>query len=168
MRFARFESLNFRLSDGTPRKRLRVTFIWKGPNDARPRRYRESTGIDDTRENRRMWRPKLAEMERELILTNRGTSGTFDPSRWLPRVASPVPAVTRVTVGEFARRYLEELRGMQVSELTREQYEVLFKKHVFAVKLAGVPLEELDDGHIKIWVGELLEKKLRNGEPLQA
>ncbi len=57
---------------------------------------------------------------------------------------------------------------MQVSELTREQYEVLFKKHVFAVKLAGLPLEELDDGHIKIWVGELLEKKLRNGEPLQA
>ncbi len=168
MRFVRFESLNLRLRDGTPRKRLRVSFVWKGPNDARPRRYRESTGLDDTRENRRIWRPKLAEMERELILTNRGTSGPFDPSHWFPRVASPVPADTRVTVGDFARKYLEELKGMQISQLTREQYKVLFEKHIFPAKLAKVPLEELDDGHIKIWVGELLEKKLSNGKKLQA
>ena len=168
MRFARFESLNFRLRDGTPRKRLRVTFIWKGPNDALPRRYRVSTGIDDTRENRRMWRPKLAEMERELILTNRGASGTFDPSRWLPRVASPAHATTRETVGDFARQYLEELRGAQISQQTRAQYDVLFKKHVFSAKLAIVPLERLDDGHIKVWLGELLDKRLPNGKSLKA
>jgi len=170
MRFARFESLNFLLLDETRRKRLRVAFIWKGPDDAQPRRYRESTGLDDTRENRRIWRPKLAQMERELILTNCGTAGTFDPSRWFPRVASLAPAVTRVeTVGDFARRYLEELKGMpQVSELTRAQYEVLFKKHIFPAKLAEVPLAELDDGHIKIWLGELLERKLASGKTLQA
>lgn len=168
MGFARFESLNFSLRDGTARKRLRVTFIWKGPNDDWPIRHRESTGLDDNRANRRLWRPKLEEIERQLILTNCGTVGPFDPGRWFPRALSPIPIVAQMTVGDFARRYLEELRGMQVSELTREQYEVLFEKHVLPAKLAAVPLAQLDDGHIKSWRGELHDKKLPNGKNLQA
>ena len=169
MRYARFESLNFRLNDGTVRKRLRVAFIWKGPLDDRPMRHRESTGLDDTRVNRRLWRSKLEEIERELIVSNCGTVGPFDPSRWFPRAASTATVITkRATVGDFARRYLEELRGTQISDLTRTQYEILFAKHIFSAQLAQIALQELDDGHIKVWLGELRERTLANGKKLQA
>ncbi|HUO05455.1 MAG TPA: tyrosine-type recombinase/integrase [Candidatus Binataceae bacterium] len=171
MTYARFERLNFRRRDGTIHPRLRVAFVWKGPNDARPRRYRESTGLDDNRENRRLWRSKLEEMTRELIATNRGVAGPFDPSRWLPRAPSlepPEPAAPPRTIGDFARQYLGELPAMGIGEETREHYRLIIGKHVLPSALARLPLRNVNDGHIKTWVAGLLKKTNPQGRPLQA
>jgi hypothetical protein len=78
MRLARFESTPYRAAAGEVRRRLRIAFLWKGPGDTRPRRYRESTRLDDNRANRRMWTPNLRQIEREFIV------GSFDPLRWFP------------------------------------------------------------------------------------
>jgi len=58
----------------------------------------------------------------------------------------------------FARRYLEELAGAGIGAQTLEQYRHIFRARIFGSDLAGVPLRELSDGHIKLWLGRLQEK----------
>src|SRR6266446_4467671 len=71
------------------------------------------------------------------------------------------------TVEAFARRYLEELAGAGIGAQTLEQYRHIFRAHIFRSDLAGVPLRELNDGHIKLWLGELHEKTVgANRRPL--
>ena len=62
------------------------------------------------------------------------------------------------TLEAFARRYLEELTGAGIGAQTLEQYRHIFRAHIFGSDLAGVPLRELSDGHIKLWLGRLQEK----------
>jgi len=168
MTYARFERLNLRLRDGTVHSRLRIAFLWKGPNDDRPRRYRESTGLDFNRRSKRLWKLKLEEITRQLIATNCGVSGPFDPSRWFPRASSPAPVAAPRSVGEFARQYLQELPAMGVNQQSRDHYKLIFDKHVLPSKLAAVPMQELNDGHIKVWIAELIKRKNLKGKPLQA
>ena len=61
----RLESVRYQTLDGQTRERLRVAVRWKGQGDERPRRYRFSLKIDDSRENRRRWEPKLRQIERD-------------------------------------------------------------------------------------------------------
>jgi integrase len=161
VRFVRFESTPYRAADGSIRRRLRVAFLWKGSQDSRPRRYRESTRLDN-RANRRVWSAKLKEIEREI------SAGSFDPIRWFPwSRRTPDPGTVRAeTIADFVREYLQELVGL--SERTREQYRLIFEAHVLSSSFARVPLAQLDDGHIKRLIRELEHKQLPGGRQLQA
>jgi integrase len=133
----------------------------KGPEDSRPRRYRESTRLDDNRANRRLWSAKLKEIESEIV------AHSFDPIRWFPWSRRADPSRAKVeTIGDFVRQYLQELAGLR--ERTREEYRFIFEAHVLASKFALVPLAELDDGHIKRLIRELELKQIPGGRQLQA
>jgi integrase len=163
MRHVRFESSSpYRDKDGSIRRKLKVSFIYQAPGEVRPIRHRESTGLDDSRDNRRKWKAPLEELERELIRSRFGTAESLDLRRWFPRsrTASKVMFSQVATVEAFARRYLEELGGAGIGAQTLEQYRHIFRAHIFGSDLAGVPLRELNDGHIKLWLGQLREKTL--------
>src|SRR5215472_6248171 len=175
MRPGRFETVLRKRSDGSVRKHLLVAFLWKGPGDIRPRRYRESTGLEDSRIARQLWRGKLEEISRELVLTNHGVSAPFDPRRWFPnsRTAatlqlnpSTLLASMPTRVSDFARSYLDRLAG--VSDRTREQYRFIFNAHVLSSKFAHVELAKLTHLDIRAFLRELEEKRTRAGKPLQA
>ena len=137
-----------------------MSFIYQAPGEARPIRHRESTGLDDSRDNRRKWKASLEELERELIRARFGTAESLDLRRWFPRsrTSSKVMFSQAATLEAFARRYLEELAGTGIGAQTLEQYRHIFRTHIFGSDLAGVPLRELNDGHIKLWLGRLQEK----------
>ncbi|HEY2663217.1 MAG TPA: DUF3596 domain-containing protein [Candidatus Binataceae bacterium] len=161
MRFVRFESTPYRAAEGV-RRRLRVAFLWKTPNDSRPRCYRESRRLDDNRANRRIRGVKLKQIEREII------TGSFDPVRWFPwshRAADSSSAKAN-TIGDFVGEYLPELVGIR--DRTREQYRLVFETHVLPSKFAPVPLAELDDGRVKRFLRELEHQRLPGGRQLQA
>jgi len=161
MRHVRFESSSpYRDKDGIIRRKLKVSFIYQAPGEVRPIRHRESTGLDDSRDNRRTWRVSLEELERELIRSRFGTAESLDLRRWFPRsrTSSKVIFSQAATVEAFARRYLDELTGAGIGAQTLEQYRHIFRAHIFGSDLAGVRLRELNDGHIKLWLGQLLEK----------
>ena len=171
MRYVRFEgSSPYRDKDGSIRRKLKVSFIYQAPGEARPIRHRESTGLDNSRDNRRKWKASLEELERELIRARFGTAESLDLRRWFPRsrTSSKVMFSQAATVEAFARRYLEELAGAGIGAQTLEQYRHIFRAHIFGSDLAGVPLRELNDGHIKLWLGELHEKTVGSKRrPLQ-
>lgn|GEM_PF-5256720 len=161
MRYSRFESSSpYRDKDGSFRRKLKVSFIYQAPGEARPIRHRESTGLDDSRDNRRKWKASLEELECELIRARFGTAESLDLRRWFPRsrTSSKVMFSQAATLEAFARRYLEELAGTGIGAQTLEQYRHIFRTHIFGSDLAGVPLRELSDGHIKLWLGRLQEK----------
>ena len=170
MRRARFErSSLYRDTEGTTRYRLQVSFFYQGPGDSRPRRHRESTGLEDSRDNRRRWKRQLDELERELIRTRWGTSDTLDLRRWFPKTRleyERTPSGPQI-FGDLARQWLEQLPGTSIGAPTREQYAYVFGAHVLRSELAKVPLAELTAGHIKLWLGELRTKKTRTGKPLE-
>jgi integrase len=62
------------------------------------------------------------------------------------------------TVEAFARRYLEELAGAGIGAQTLEQCRHIFRAHISRSDLAAVPLRELNDGHIKLWLAQLQQK----------
>ena len=171
MRYVRFEgSSPYRDKDGSIRRKLKVSFIYQAPGEARPIRHRESTGLDDSRDNRRKWKVSLEELERELIRARFGTAESLDLRRWFPRsrTSSKIMFSQAATVEAFARRYLDELAGVGIGVQTLEQYHHIFRAHIFGSDLAGVPLRELNDGHIKLWLGELHEKTVgAKRRPLQ-
>lgn len=171
MRYVRFESSSpYRDKEGRRRRRLKVAFIYQAPGEDRPMRHRESTGLDDSRDNRRAKRNLIAELEQELIRTRFGTAESLDLRRWFPRsrISSKGMFVQSATVEAFARRYLDELAGAGISKHTLEQYRHIFRAHVFGSDLAGVAVRELNDGHIKLWLAQLQEKTIGpSGRPLQ-
>jgi integrase len=72
------------------------------------------------------------------------------------------------TFGEAARRHLETLAGdPKISAHTRDQYHHIFQVHVLDSNLAKIPLAELDDGHIKLWLAQIQAKTGRNGRRLE-
>ena len=175
MRPARFETVRRRRKDGSVVSHLLIAFLWKGPGDVRPRRYRESTGLDDTRRSRQIWRPKLEEISRELVLTNYGISGAFDPRRWFAQSrtagmrklnATAQEVAVPVTIGEFARRYLDQLAGL--TDRTREQYRFIFEAHILPSKFAQRQLAEVTHLDIRAFLRELEQKRTSAGKPLQA
>ena len=171
MRYVRFEgSSPYRGKDGVVRRKLKVSFIYQAPGEARPVRHRESTGLDDSRDNRRKWKACLEELQRELIRARFGTAESLDLRRWFPRsrTSSKIMFSQATSVEAFARRYLDELAGAGIGAQTLEQYHHIFRAHIFGSDLASVGLRELSDGHIKLWLAQLQEKTIGpNGRPLQ-
>jgi integrase len=162
MRHVRFESSSpYHDKEGRVRRKLKVSFIYQAPGEPKPIRHRESTGLGYSRDNRRAWKASLAELERELIRTGFGTAESLDLRRWFPRSRTSTKAMfsQAATVEAFARRYLEELAGAGIGAQTLEQYRHIFRAHIFGSDLASVTLRELNDGHIKLWLGRLQEKK---------
>jgi integrase len=174
--YARFErSVPYRSrKNDRERRYLLVSFLWKGPTDDKPRRYRESTGLEDSRASRRAWKRRLDEINEELQKTHGGLIGTFDPTRYFPHFAhrgiepSPPQHARRATVSDLLRDYIDSLPGTEVSEYTRRQYESVFRTHVFGNALAKVHLDELTDNHIKRWLGEVRQTKVRGGKAIEA
>jgi integrase len=175
MRPARFETVRRKRIDGSVRKHLLVAFLWKGSGDSRPRRYRESTGLEDTRASRQLWRGKLEEISRELVITNYGVTAPFDPRRWFPHSRTSATlqlgtmtaqTVTPIRVGDFARSYLDRLAGL--TNRTREQYHFIFNAHILPSKFAQVQLAGLTHLDIRAFLRELEEKTTSAGKPLQA
>lgn len=152
-----------------------MAFFWKGPRDSRARRYRESTGLQDTRTSRQLWRAKLEEITRELVTTGYGITGTFDPRRWFPAsrtaaaqqldIDQKIPR-SEIYVGDFARGYLDGLVG--ITERTREQYRLIFNAHILPSKFAHMPLARLMHLDIRAFLRELEEKRTKLGKPLKA
>jgi integrase len=157
----------YRTADGKLHQTLRIAVLWKSPCDLRPRRYRFPTGAEYTRAHRRLWEKRLKEI-RELAAEQ------FDPISVFPlsRGAVGTTILTRqqtLTVGEAARRHLEELAGdAKINTHTRNQYHHIFQVHVLDSDLAKVPLAQLSDGHIKLWLAQLQRKTSRNGKRLEA
>jgi integrase len=174
--YARFEtSVPYRSRrNNRERRYLLVSFLWKGPGDEKPRRYRESTGLEDSRAGRRAWKRRLEEINEELLKTHGGLIGIFEPARYFPHFAlkGAEPdcgqAQRRATVGELVRDYLDSLPGTEVGEYTRRQYETVFRTHLLGNAFAKVHLDELTDNHIKKWLGEVRQTKVRGGKLIQA
>lgn len=174
--YARFEtSVAYRgRKNNRERRYLLVSFLWKGAGDERPRRYRESTGLEDSRASRRAWKRRLEAINEELLKTHGGLTGLFEPARYFPHfVRKGVEpdwgqAQRRATVGELVRDYLESLPGTEVGEYTRRQYEAVFRTHLLGNAFAKVHLDELTDNHIKKWLGEVRQTKVRGGKLIQA
>lgn len=103
MRYSRFESSSpYRDKDDSLRRKLKVSFIYQAPGEARPIRHRESTGLD-SRDNRRKWKASLEELECELIRARFGTAESLDLRRWFPRsrTSSKVMFSQAATFGSF-------------------------------------------------------------------
>ncbi len=174
--YARFEtSVPYRSRrNNRERRYLLVSFLWKGPGDERPRRYRESTGLEDSRASRRAWKRRLEVINEELLKTHGGLTGIVDLARYFPHFAlkGAEPdcgqAQRRATVGDLVRDYLESLPGTEVGEYTRRQYEAVFRTHLLGSALAQVHLDELTDNHIKKWLGEVRQTTVRGGKLIQA
>lgn len=107
---------------------LRVQFYWQG------KRYRESLGLRDNRENRREWAHRLRALE--VALRQPG----FDLAKWFPgsrrlskqSVTDSSPAVT---LGAYARRWLA---GQELTRATRRDYEYLFRTFLDATPLGAM------------------------------
>ena len=151
-----------------------MSFLWKGPADEKPRRYRESTGLEDSRASRRAWKRRLDEISEELLKTHGGLNGSFDPTRYFPHFTNrgvepnPPQRPRRATVGDLVRDYIDSLSGTEVGEYTRRQYESVFRTHVFGNALAKVHLDELTDNHIKRWLGEVRQTRVRGAKAIEA
>lgn len=144
---ARFESVKYRLADGTERRRLLLTVRCLRADDPRPQRLRVALGVDDSRKNRRLWEGRRRQIENEVI------SGTFDPVRWFGTRFSATQEVP--TVGQFAQEWLREIP----SQRTRAHYELILRKHLLPDPLAAQPLQDLHDGHLRIFQRNLSEKE---------
>jgi integrase len=170
---ARFETKQFRLADGSSRKRLLLVIKWQGPRDEKPRRHRLSLDCADTRDNRRAWEERRRKIEGHI------RAGTFDPKEWLggrlarrsvPAVLTALERSAQQTFGEAAREWLLELRGEKMTPTTIDQYEMKLNAHLLGLKtdereiapdpLAAVPLSELHAGHLKSFRGRLMQKGL--------
>lgn len=71
-------------------------------------------------------------------------------------------------MSDLLRDYLDSLPGTEVGEYTRRQYESVFRTHVFGSGLAKVHLDELTDNHIKKWLGEVRQTRVRGGKAIES
>jgi integrase len=120
-----------------------------------------------------LWRGKLDEIRRELVITNYGVTAPFDPRRSFPRsrtagarqlCAVRPQMVAPIRVGDFARSYLDHLAG--VTERTREQYRFTFDAHILPSNFAQLELTRLTHLDIRAFLRELEEKRTSTGKPL--
>src|SRR5258708_2281452 len=149
----------------TNRGRLLIGFRYRGE------RCREYLDLDDNRDNRRIAARTLKEIEGELA------SGKFDYAARFPespRLAhfgltpQPVPAAQEdqpetPTLGEFAESWLEERRAV-LTLATAYDYDRLIKALLLPATLAQKPIDQIDDGDINRFLGELMKRKGLNGQ----
>ena len=148
------------------RGRLLIGFRYRGE------RCREYLDLDDTRENRRTAARTLKEIEGELA------SGRFDYAARFPNSPrlthfglTPLGATAQreeekppaPTLGAFAESWLEERRTV-LTLATAYDYDRLIKALLLPSPLAGKPINEIDDGHLNRFLGELMKRKGLNGQ----
>ena len=72
---------------------------------------------------------------------------------------------TRLTLGEFAKAWLEE-RRTTLSVATAYDYDRLLKALLLPASLAQKRLEAIDEGDLSRFLGELMKRKGLNGQPI--
>ena len=148
------------------RGRLLIGFRYRGE------RCREYLDLDDNRDNHRIAARTLKEIEGELA------SGKFDYAARFPespRLAhfgltpQPVPAAQEdqkpetPTLGEFAELWLEERRTV-LTLATAYDYNRLIKALLLPAPLARKSINQIDDGDINRFLGELMKRKGLNAQ----
>ena len=148
------------------RGRLLIGFRYHGE------RCREYLDLDDNRDNRRVAARTLKEIEGELASGKLDYAARFPES---PRLAhfgltpQPVPAVQEDrkpetgSLGEFAESWLEERRTV-LTLATAYDYDRLIKALLLPAPLAQKPINQIDDGDINRFLGELMKRKGLNGQ----
>jgi integrase len=147
------------------RGRLLIGFRYRGE------RCREYLDLDDNRDNRRTAARTLKEIEGELA------SGRFDYAARFPEsprlahfglIPQQLPAASQEekpqtpTLGEFAESWLEERRTV-LTLATAYDYDRLIKALLLPAPLAQIPIDQIDDGDINRFLGELMKRKGLNG-----
>ena len=149
------------------RGRLLIGFRYRGE------RCREYLDLDDNRENRRAAARIIKEIEGELA------GGKFDYGTRFPessrlehfgltpqRVPAPAQEAQKPatpTLGEFAQSWLEE-RRRTITMATAYDYDRLINALLLPTSLAQKSINEIDDGDINRFLGELMKRKGLNGQ----
>src|SRR6266851_1339083 len=142
--------------------RLLVGFRFRGEA------CREYFGLDENRENRRSATKIAKEIELELAAGKFDYAARFPES---PKLAHfgltppPGPAAAEEnqkpqvpTLGAFAESWLEERRAM-LTVATAYDYNRLIKALLLPSPLAQRPIDEINDGDINRFVGELMKRE---------
>jgi len=150
------------------RGRLLIGFQFRGE------RCRAYLGLDDNRENRRTAARTLKEVEGELASGKFDYAARFPESRRLAHFGlTPQPVAWTLeqqkaavpTLGEFAQAWLEELRT-RITMATAYDYGRLISALLLPAPVAQKPLNEIDDGEINRFLGELMKRKGLNGQQI--
>jgi integrase len=149
------------------RGRLLIGFRYRGE------RCREYLDLDDNRDNRRIAARTLKEIEGELASGKLDYAARFPES---PRLAHfglvPQPVLVALqenqksqapTLGEFADSWLEERRTV-LTLATAYDYDRLLKALLLPAPLAQKPINQIDDGDINRFLGDLMKRKGLNGQ----
>lgn len=115
---------------------LRVQFRWQG------RRYRFGLGLRDTRDNRRLKKQWLAELNVAL------RQDSFRISHWFTGAAAGSGRESPLTtLATYARQWLEH---QTLSPQTRRDYEYLFRVFIDRTSLAQTPVAHLTKHTIQL------------------
>ena len=146
--------------------RLLVGFRFRGE------RCREYLGLDDNRDNRRSAAKIAKEIELELAAGKFDYAARFPESPKLPHFGltpPPGPAIAEEnhkprapTLGEFAESWLDERRTV-LTLATAYDYDRLIKALLLPAPIAQRPIDQIDDGDINRFLGELMKRKGLNG-----
>jgi integrase len=148
--------------------RLLVGFRFRGE------RCREYLELDDTRDNRRSGARTVNEIECELNAGKFDYASRFPESRKLerfgvkPQAHAPTPIAAEEkpdvpTLGKFAEAWLEERRAV-LTLATAYDYDRLIKALLLPAPLAQKRIDEVNDGDVHLFIGELLRRKTRSGQ----
>jgi integrase len=150
--------------------RLLVSFQYNGA------RCREYLGLNDTRDNRRTGARTVNEIECELKAGKFDYAARFPESRRLERFGispparppAPKPAEERAdapSLGKFAEAWLEERRAV-LTLATAYDYDRLIKALLLPSPLAQKRIDEVNDGDIHLFMGQMSRRKTRSGQPV--
>src|SRR5260370_12360682 len=152
--------------------RLLVSFQFNGV------RCREYLGLDDTRDNRRTGARPVNEIECETKEGKSDYAVRFPESCRLerfgikPQAQAPTPTPVEAeekpevpSLGKFAEAWLEERRAV-LTLATAYDYERLIKALLLPSPLAQKRIDEVNDGDIHLFMGEMSRRKTRSGQPV--
>jgi integrase len=150
--------------------RLLVSFQFNGV------RCREYLGLDDTRDDRRTGARTVNEIEYELKAGKFDYAARFPESRRLERFGikpqAQVPSLTPAeekpevpSLGKFAEAWLEERRAV-LTLATAYDYDRLIKALLVPSPLAQKRIDEVNDGDVHLFMGEMSRRKTRSGQPV--
>jgi integrase len=113
--------------------------------------------LTDTRDNRREAKLTLKALESAL---RAGTieiefAKRFPNSRVLKRLG--LKASKEQTLGEFAKKWLAEKKP-KLTKSSHYDYNSLLKAHILPHTLASMPLSQINDGHINLFIGDIQRK----------
>jgi integrase len=135
-------------------------------------RCREYLGLDDNRDNRRSAARIIRDIELEIAAGKFDYVARFPDSPNLerfgltPPAASPEPPPAEAAapaLGAYAESWLEERRAV-LTLATTYDYDRLIKALLLPSPLAQKPIDEINDGDINRFIGELSHRKGLGGQ----